>query len=582
MKRRTFLGLGLGAMTVACGGLPGGSSEEGSSGSSPSGKAKGRRGPLDKAREAVSGGGTSATSHDDAIAAAGKFALGSTVPGFRDVGAWTGEGPAPVLVQMRLNINDFMRPDQEAESVLRWLDDAKKYGLQPGELDFTGHVLQAFVDGSPALIDRIRSEQPAIMQHYRALKSRHKQSTLAEIYYTDPATMELDRSRYGPVVLVQKTFGVTPATEGGTLAGLLRAAWKKSSGQQDLEALGFDKLERTDQIGHPDRIIGWSLQDIDQYGGSEQIESFFRIRRLERAVTQGKDFDTSDLEAVLDDIFRWAEIVNEMGFDVSAVPSLGELIDTSRVPTFSVGVMGLHAKDDDKSRMRSKASSDKAGLIATMTTAMKGLAERTQALSNIGDELAFKLARLNPERIYVSRFAWHASNDYSVQPWGENMWGEPGTYPYPLTPADTRSQAEQDIIIGARRMVFDVLGASDRARAASLDRDTQWSADNSAEATYKSALGVDFADVPDALDAAQIDAQATSKGIEASYSSGGGGQGRGGQGRGGQGRGGQGGGGQGGGRGGRQGGGSGDPSKSGGRGGGQGSGGGGPRGGRKH
>ncbi|RME28875.1 MAG: hypothetical protein D6798_01385, partial [Deltaproteobacteria bacterium] len=516
MKRRTFLGLGLGAMTIACGGLPGGggSEEEGASGPGERG-GKAPRGPSGGERRAVSAGGS--TGHDDALAAATQFALGSTVPGFRDVGAWTGDGPAPVLVQMRLNINDFMRPDQEAASVQRWLDDIQKYGLQPCELDLTGHVLQAFVDRSPALIDRIRRERPAIMQHYRALKSRHKQSTLAEIYYTDPATMELDRSRYGPVVLIQKTFGVTPATEGGTLAGLLRAAWKKSPGQQELEALGFDKLERTDQIGHPDRIIGWSLQDIDQYGGSEQIESFFRIRRLERAVTEGRDFDTSDLEAILDDIFRWAEIVNEMGFDASAVPSLGELINTSRIPTFSVGVMGLHARDEDKARMRSRATSDKAGLIATMTTVMQGLAERTRALPTIGDELAFKLARLNPERIYVTRFAWHASNDYSVQPWAEKMWGEPGTFPYPLTPADTRPQDEQDTIIRARRMVFEALAGNDRVQAASLDRDTQWAPENSAEATYRSVLGVDFADVPDVLDPDRIDALAASQGIEASY-----------------------------------------------------------------
>ncbi len=511
MKRRTFLGLSLGALAAACGGAT--SPEEAGGGDGQ--RATGPGGPGGRLRDKL-GGSRDASA---AIEAASKFALSSEIPGFQVIGSLTSGGTAPVLVQLRLNINDFMRADREAAAVMAWLDDLARYDLAQTELSFTGHVLQAFVDGAPDLIARIQKDRPTILEHYRALKARKKQSTEAELYYTEPSTMEIDRSRYGPLVLIQKTFGVTPISEGGTPGELLRSVWTKAKGQQDLEAMGYDQLDRNQQIGHPDRIIGWCLPDIEGYGGSEQIESFMRIRRLEAAVSAGRDFDSSDLEARLDDLKRWAQVAREMGFDISAVEGLGDVLGIDRIPTFSVGVMGIHANDAEVDAMKRMASSNRAGLVATMQKAMEGLAARTTTLPTMADELALKLSRLDPKKVYATRFAWHGSNDYSLQPWADLMWGERGTFPYPLTPADVRPQKERDAIVAARVAILQTLGGDQRVQAASLENSTQWAEGNSPEVGYPQVLGVAFKDVPGALDPDRIDALAASKGLSASYES---------------------------------------------------------------
>ena len=495
MHRRTFLELtGMGLLALGCGGLPGSSA---GSGKDPA-----------------------------------SFALLDRVPGFQDVGAYSGSGPAPVLVQLTLNINDFMRPQLEAAAVSRWLSWARELKLSPMELDFTGHELQAFLDQVPSVIEEIRAQRPTIREHYRMLEDKHLLSTTREMYYTEPRTLELDRSRYGPCLLIQKTFGVTPRDEGGNLGALLRQAWKQGTESRELRALGFDKLDRRSQVGHPDRIVAWCLPDIDPADGREHIEVFLRIRRLERAMLDGKALDPAGLEAGLTDLKRWAQVTKEMGFDLNAVPELSGLIDHEVLPDFGVGVIGIELSGSESSAFRQKLGADPEGARSAMEAAMRGLAERTGSLPTIRDELEFKLSRLPPDRVHVTRLAWHASNDHTQEAWGELMFGGKGTKPpYPLTPASERPADQQAAIQAAARSILEVIAGDPRCRVASLDNDSQWASENSAAAGYQAVFGLDFAQVPQALDPDQVDAMAAAQGLGGGKSGGGQGGGQGGGGK---------------------------------------------------
>lgn len=472
IARRRFLALSSGALVLGCGGVP-----------------------------ALVDGATGPVPTD--------FALRPTVPGLRDVGPWSGSGPAPLRIQLNLNINDFMRPALEAAAIARWLDLFEARGLFPFELSFTGHVLAALVQHAPALVARIRDLRPTITQHYRILRYLRLESTERELFHTDPATLQLDRSRPGPCVLIQQTFGVTPRDEGGALGDLLRAHWVEGEQTAALRALGFERLERQDQVGHPDRVIAMALPDPSARDPHEHVEAYLRLRRLERALLDGGGGSSS---ADLDDLYRWAQWAHEQGFDVAAVPGLSTLIDLSGLPDFIAGFATLRAPEGSRAAWDRRLAQDPAAPTA-LVAALRELARRTSTLPTIQAELAFKLSRLPPDRVYATRLAWHASNDYTAEAWSEFMQGEKGQRPLPLTPANVRDGAQQAAIQAAAAGLLDALVASGRVQAASMHHDSQWAPENSAGAQYPAVLGVDLDRVPGSLSVEEIEARAQAEGI---------------------------------------------------------------------
>ena len=471
IPRRHFLALSTGALVLGCGGLPG--MVDGAMGPAPT-----------------------------------DFALRPTVPGLRDVGAWTGQGAGPVLIQFNLNINDFMRPTLEAAAVARWLDLYESRGLLPFELSFTGHVLTALVDQAPELIARIRALQPTITQHYRILRYLRLESTERELYHTDPATLQIDRSRPGPCLLIQQTFGVTPRDEGGALGALLRARWIEGEQTEALRSLGFDRLQRQDQIGHPDRVIAMALPDPSARDPHEHVEAYLRLRRLERSLLDGGGGNSS---ADLDDLYRWAQWAHEQGFDLAAIPGLSSLVDLSGLPDFVAGIATLHAPDASRAAWERRLADDP-GAPTALVDALRELARRTSTLPTIQAEVAFKLSRLPADRVHVSRLAWHASNDYTAEGWSEHMQGAKGQRPLPLTPAGVRDSTQQGAIHAAVAGMLDALVGSGRVQAASMQHDSQRAQVNSPSVQYPDVLGVDFDRVPGSLSIEDIDARAQAEG----------------------------------------------------------------------
>ncbi len=514
MERRAFLELtGLGALGLACGrGNPSEAAAEGSA--VPQAPGPSAEGAADTAGAVA----VHVDAGPPAAEPAPAFAMAPTPPGFRELGPWTGEGPGPVFVQLTLNINDFMRPELEAAAVRRWMAASQQRGLWPMELSFTGHVLQAFVDHDPALVEEIRTARPTIRQHYRMLKERHLLSTERDMYATDPATLALDRSHYGPAVLIQKTLGVTTREEGGVLSELLRRRWVTGPDSQALLDQHFDRLDRQDQVAHPDRIVAWALPDIDATDPREHIEVFLRIRRLERDMAAGARLDPAHLEEALTDLQRWSQIAKEMGFDLHAIDGLADLVPVDRLPDFAVGVIGVKPRDMQLASFRQRLAADAEDTRALMESCMRALAARTSTMPDIATELRAKLAALDPDKSYAIRLAWHASNDHTLEAWGYTMYGNRDggrpPRPFPLTPANERPADQRQAIVAAADSILDSFAATPRCRVASLHNDTQWAPDNSPARGYPAVFGVDFSAVPDGLDAAAVDALARSEGLD--------------------------------------------------------------------
>jgi ABC-2 type transport system permease protein len=160
--------------------------------------------------------------------------MAAVVPGFEAVADWSGPGPAPIFLTVSLNVNDFLRVDQEAAAIQHYLDLAKTLGIHPLEISFTGHVLAALEAGAPQVLDRVGQEGHSILLHYRLLRYRKLLTTERDLFATDPATMQLQTDAPGPVVQLQQVFGVTPRDGGGVLGDLLRHHWVPGSQTAEL------------------------------------------------------------------------------------------------------------------------------------------------------------------------------------------------------------------------------------------------------------------------------------------------------------------------------------------------------------
>jgi hypothetical protein len=416
-----------------------------------------------------------------------------------------------VLVQISLNVNDWLRPVREAAAVARWLDAARKRELWPIEVSFTGHELEAFLAHAPDVVDKVRSAAPTITEHYRVLEYRHLLSTERELYRTDPATLALDRTRPGPAVLLQKTFGVTPRDRGGALCELLRAAWTTGADSEELIRLGFDRLQRDQQIAHPDRIVAWSLPHIDEPDPHGMVELYLRVRRLERDVTGGHRLEKAALLDAHADVWRWAQVAVAMGFDLGAVEALRGLVDVGSLPAFQAAFGEVEPTPALAEAVRGRAASEPDALATQMEEAMRELAARTTTLPTIGAELAQKVSELDPGTVYATRLAWHASNDYTAEMWSKHVFEQRA--PLPQIAAGERSAGDQEAIARVIDDLLDRLAGEPRVRVASLHHDTQRAAENAPERAYPAVFGVELDRVPDALSAEAVDELARSRGI---------------------------------------------------------------------
>jgi hypothetical protein len=138
----------------------------------------------------------------------------------------------------------------------------------------------------------------------------------------------------------------------------------------------------------------------------------------------------------------------------------------------------------------------------------RALARVFHLMPDLPGEVAAKLARLDPTKVHVARFAWHASNDHTVEPWAKNISPRGG-----LRTVSTRPGAEQELIARSLRDTLAALMADPRVRVISLDNDTQYAEENRAEAGHQAAFGLGMAEVPELLTAANVESVARTAGL---------------------------------------------------------------------
>ncbi len=435
-----------------------------------------------------------------------RFAMADEMPGFHDAGAWTGEGPAPVYVTLSLNVNDFLRPEREAQAVARVLDDTRKAGAGKLEISMTGHVLEAIQRVDPAVLDRIKSEQHTILEHHRLLEWRGLVSTERELYWTDPESLQLDRTRSGPFVLSQQVFGVSPRNHGELLGELMRASWEEGEETRRLEAAGAHLLETGRGVCHPSRLVASALEP-DGEDGHRAVEAHLRVSLLAERITRGDTLRDDELEERYVDLVRMAQTVKTLGFDLGAVAGLDAFTDHARLPDYTPLFDNIQPSEAERAAFRSRVEADAAGVKSEMTAVLTALTERMAALPDLATEITAKIAQLPTDRIHIARLAWHATDDYTVGSWAQNINQKRRFEPVSTRPAD-----EQRAIAAAMTAAVKALVSPERVQLISLGNDTQWAPENAAAPAYDR-LGVSLTALPEGLSVAAIEEAASEAGV---------------------------------------------------------------------
>lgn len=432
-------------------------------------------------------------------------------PGFQAVGHGSGATAAPIYVTISLNINDFLRAEREDQAVHRFLDDTRRVGIDPIELSFNEEVLQALLNVDPQLVGAVMARKPTVNEHYRLLEWRRLITTERELFFTDPFTGALDRNRPGSLVAIQKAFGVTPRDNGGVIADLLRRRWVQGSVTASLVAQGVSKVDRSDLIIHPDRLVAASL-DPNHTDGHEHVNAYLSVFRMMDRVKAGQKVSTVETADRLGDMVRWAHYLKLQGFDTTRVSGLAGFVDTSRLGGFMLAPSEIGATDQEAAAVQTRAAMDPAGTAAAMDTVFTAMCAVDCAWRTPAEELSGRLAALDPNTAWTGRLSWHASNDYTVESYSKFMNGQ-AARTSGMKAAATRTDPEQQQIIAAYNAVLQVLKDNPRVRFVSFDNDTQWLPENSPTKGYPAVLGVDFGAVPGALDPAQVDELARSQGL---------------------------------------------------------------------
>lgn len=441
-----------------------------------------------------------AVSTAEAAPAAPPAARLAEPPGFQAVGT----GPGPIYVSISLNVNDHLRPAREAQAVRRFLDSTARVGIDPVELSFSGEAQHALLAADPGLRDAVVARRPTLQEHYRLLQWRRLQDTEHELYFMDPQTLELDRTRPGPLVRMQQDLGVTPRDGGGAPAELLRRAWTRAPGTAALVAAGLSKVDKSALLAHPDRLVAAMLDPAEATPGQRFVDGYLTVYRQLARVKGGAKTAPAEVDARLDDLARWAHVAKLMGFDVAKAPTVTTLVDPARLGAFLVEPTTWVASDAEHAALRARPDA-----AAELDRAFATLCAWTCALADPAAEMTARLNALDPGRAWAARLSWHATDDYTVGIWSESLTRAPGR----AVPADVRPAAEQARIAAGHEALLAALRAHPRVRFVSLDNDTQWAPENAPAAGWKAAFDVDLAALPSAADADAIDARAEAEGV---------------------------------------------------------------------
>ncbi len=426
--------------------------------------------------------------------------------GFVDLGPWSGSGPAPVFVTFTLNINDFLRPEREAQAVHRFLDTTTRLGIPVVELSFTGHVLEALQEADPGLIERIRKSRPTIRQHYRLIRYAGLVSTERDLYRTDPRTLEIDRSRPGPLVLIQRVFGVTPLEGGGTIADRLRADWETGDATRALQAHGLESIDKNNILFHPHRLVG-SVLDCRATDGHPGVDAYLSIRRRMERLASGASSSVGEARSLFDELARAAQWARAAGSDPGTLPEVSRWLDVRRIPEFTATFDKVRPTDGDRARFEAALSRDPDGTARALTEAWRALAAGLSHAGTPAEEVRAKLNRLRSDRVYAARVSWHATDDYTLETWSSRL-GNIRRPPLQMRPASPRPMGQQEAICRAFDAVLETLASHPRVQAVSLHHDTQWANANSPGIGYPRALGVEWNRVPDAIDLPAVEGSA--------------------------------------------------------------------------
>ncbi len=439
-------------------------------------------------------------------------------PGFvspdREFRKCTAAGPdAPIYLTVSLNINDFLRPADEAKAVRRFLESAVRMGIAPLEVSFTGEVLYAINQFDAGAVKLVNEQKPTILEHYRLLDYTGIKNTERELFWTDPRRLTVDRSRPGSLVLIQQLLGVTPRDNGGVTAEMLRRTWKRGAATEALRAQGVKQLDRDSLLIHPDRIIGAALVEGGSAGQSG-VDAYREVyRRITASAPPVAAADTvGSLHAPL---VAWAQVAGNMGADLAAVPGLSRFVAVSRLGGFTSRIEDVVPESAEIDAIRAALGSEAAAVVSDMNLAFERLHSLTRSRARPADELAARLASLPSDQCFMGRVSWHASDDFTLERWSEGMiGGGPPRPPLPLKPALYRPEAEQRLITDALDAMLLVLVSHPRVKIISLDNDTQRDPANLPAAGYPAVFGVSFDSVPGSLDPAALDAKATAAGIK--------------------------------------------------------------------
>jgi hypothetical protein len=432
------------------------------------------------------------------------------IPGFDAVADWTGEGPAPIFLTVSLNVNDFLRAGPEAQAITHFLDMAEALEIHPLEISFTGHVLSALEAAAPSVLERIGREGHSVLIHYRLLRYRKLLTTAHNLYATDPATMELLPGEPGPAIAVQQIFGLTPRDGGGVLGDVLRHRWVEGQQTAALRAQGARRVSKNSLIVHPDRLIGHALDLPSTAAGAEldgngAVNAYLQVRALAQLLQQGGDLAGRDLVADQITLVRMAQVLKARGHALSSVVGIDELVDLAALPAFRAGFTRILP---DQARAQAlQARLDDPAARAALEATGRELAGLVALAPDLPTEVAAKLARLDPNKVHVARFVWHASNDHTVEPWAKNINRRQ------LRTVGTRPAEEQARIAASLAESLAVLMADPRVRVISLDNDSQHATGNAAAVAYPTVFGVELDSLPGSLSAETVESKAQSLGI---------------------------------------------------------------------
>ncbi len=426
-----------------------------------------------------------------------------TPVGFDDLGPVTTAAPGPIYLTVSLNINDFLRPEREARSVRDFLEMTERLGIATVELSLTGEVVDALHRVDPALIALIKARRPTIGAHPRVLSYRHLDDTVHQLFRLDMATLALDRSHGGPLVRQQQLFGVTPRQGGGVLAEALRGAWKRARGTAALRAAGVDIVDKGETLGNPMRPIASALAVLPSHTtGHEGVDAWVRAFRAGLHTRSGGKTKAVDQGFV--DLGYWVHLALLQGYDVAAIPAVRLLLDPAHLGGFSARADEWQPNDSEWTSLRARPDA-----LARLDDAFAALCAAACSTLTYEDELAMRLAELDPRHAWAARSTWHASDDYSVEPWGSNLYGKG----WSLQAVRTRPEAEQKQLLASHQRVYAAMARNPRVVFVSIDNDTQWAPENAPAAGWSSVFGVDLGRFPTGFDETRLEAAAEAKGF---------------------------------------------------------------------